>query len=84
MNRLAKWLSFKLLSLVPIHMLCAREVCEKLEKATLHVSWRHYAVLSLLQWTIFSQAGPLLVTKIVPAGPVFVDQKWFSQTIFHL
>ena len=46
------------------------------------MSWRHYAVLSLLHWTIFSQARPLLVTKINPAGPVFVDQKWFSQATF--
>ena len=73
MNRLTNWLSLKLLGLVPIHMLCAREVCEKLEKTTLCVSWRHYAVLSLLHWTIFSQAGPVLVTKINPAGRVFVD-----------
>ena len=53
---------------------------EKLEKTTIYLV--ETSVLSSLHRTIFGQSGPLLVTKIGPAGPFLVSQEWSGWTIF--
>ena len=56
------------------------QASEKLEKTTIHIV--ETSVLSLWHRTIFGQGGPLLVTKIGPAEPFLVSQKWSSRTSF--